>query len=466
MNAPDLMPVSTARAVPHSIEAEQAVIGILLIDNDSIDRIGELRTEHFYRGDHRAIFTEIVDMIANGQGADIVSLLERLRGKGNADDVGGLAYLNAMASNAPPATSIARNAGIVVDRAQKRGLLIAAAEIHDSVVTTVDDAMTLVDRAAARLEALSEATVKREPQLAAQGLCSHINVLERRSNGADRKISTGLIDLDKALNGGLRPGWSVILAGRPGMGKTALAMNIGTNVARGHRALYLSMEMPESELHDRNISSLGGVPLETVMEAPDDNAFWDRVTEATTKIRDLNLYIDDQPSLRLLDVRSKARMVKRKAGLDVLIVDYLQLMQGEGANRNAEIEGISRGLKALAKELDIAVIALAQLNRQVEHRATRIPQLSDLRDSGSIEQDADAVLFVHREEAANPDCGEQWHGFAHLRLAKFRHGRTQDIPLTYRGEYTRFEDFAGEWPTYASDNQSTRPRHGRRGIDA
>ncbi|MBR8142109.1 replicative DNA helicase [Burkholderia vietnamiensis] len=444
------------RAVPQSVEAEQAVLGILLNDNDSIDRIGDLRTEHFYRGDHRAIFVEIVDMIANGQGADIVSLFERLRGKGKADDVGGMPYLNALTQNAPSAVSIARNAGIVRDRAQKRGLLAAAADIQESVGVTADDAATLIDRAATRIEALGEASVKSEPKLAAEGLCAHINVLERRSSGVERRISTGYDDLDKALNGGLRPGWTVILAGRPGMGKTALSMNIGTNIARDHGVLYLSMEMPESELHDRNIASLGSVPLSQVMEAPDDNAFWDRVTVAATKIRDLKLYVDDQPSLRLLDVRSKARMVKRKSGLDVLIVDYLQLMQGEGVNRNAEIEGISRGLKALAKELNVAVIALAQLNRQVEQRANRTPQLSDLRDSGSIEQDADAVLFIHREEIANPNCGAQWHGFAQLRLAKFRHGRTGDVPLTYRGEFTRFENHAGVWPTQNEPEKPSR----------
>ncbi|MBU9660908.1 replicative DNA helicase [Burkholderia multivorans] len=449
MSANDL-----AKAVPHSIEAEQAVIGILLNDNDAIDRIGDLRTEHFYRGDHRALFAEIVGLIANGVGVDIVSLFDRLRSKGKADDVGGLSYLNALAQNAPSAVSIARNAAIVRDRAQKRGLLAVAAEMQESVGATADDAVTLIDRAAAKLESLGEATVKREPKLLAQALADHINLLERRSTGGERVISTGYEDLDRALNGGLRPGWSVILAARPGMGKTSLALNIASHAAVDHGVLFLSMEMPESELIDRNIASLGRVPLDRVMNAPDDNEFWDRVTAATLKMRDMNLHIDDQPALRLLDVRTKARMVKRKSGLDVLIVDYLQLMQGEGANRNAEIEGISRGLKALAKELNIAVIALAQLNRQVEQRANRTPMLSDLRDSGSIEQDADAVLFIHREEVANPDAGEQWRGFAQIRVAKFRHGRTGDVPMTYCGEFVRFESHSGAWPTHTVQKQS------------
>ncbi|MDR5736155.1 replicative DNA helicase [Caballeronia sp. LZ025] len=446
------------RAIPHSIEHEQSVIGALLIDNDAIDRMGDLRAEHFYRGDHRAIFVQIVKMIESGIGADVITVYERLNAEGRAADVGGLTYLNDLAQSTPSSANIARYAEIVRDRAQKRGLLSVAAEIQNSVGATPDSAGVLIDRASTKLEALGEATIKREPKLAAQGLMDHISALERRSTGSDRVISTGLADIDRQLNGGLRPGWLVILAARPGMGKTALALNIATHVAAEHSALFLSMEMPESEIHDRNIASLGRVSLDTVMRAPeDDNEFWNRVTAATMKIKDLNLYIDDQAALRMLDVRSKARLVKRKAGLDVIVVDYLQLMTGDGANRNAEIEGISRGLKALAKELNVAIIALAQLNRKVEERSNRQPMLSDLRDSGSIEQDADAVLFIHREEISNPDCEEQWRGFAQLRVAKFRHGRTGDVALTYRGEYMTFENHAGAWPT-ASISKPSRSR--------
>ena len=445
------------RAIPHSIEAEQAVIGILLNDNDAVDRLGDLKVEHFYRGDHRALFAEILGMIVAGTGADIVTLFERLKGKGRVEDVGGIAYLNELARQAPSAVAVTRNAEVIRDRAQKRGLLAVASEMQETVGATADDAGTLIDRAAAKLEALGESTVKREPKLAAQGLVDHISLLERRSSGTDRVISTGFRDLDKALNGGLRPGWVAILAARPGMGKTSLALNIADHAAIDHGVLFLSMEMPESELHDRNLASLGRIPLDLVMQAPEnDNDFWNRITVAVTKIKDLNLFVDDQVALTLLDVRSKARMVKRKAGLDLMVVDYLQLMQGEGANRNAEIEGISRGLKALAKELNIAVVALAQLNREVERRSSGIPKLSDLRDSGSIEQDADAVLFIHREEVANPDSGEQWRGFAQVRIAKFRHGKTGDIALTYCGEFTRFENHAGMWPSHSVQKSSRR----------
>ncbi|WP_321821477.1 MULTISPECIES: replicative DNA helicase [unclassified Burkholderia] len=434
------------RAVPQAIEAEQSVIGGLLLDNDAIDRVGGLRAEHFYRADNRVIFEQVTVMIASG-GADVVTTFAALQAKGKAEQVGGLAYLNDLAQNTPSAANIARYAGIVRDRAQKRGLLAAAAEIQDSVGASPDSAADLIDRAASKLEALSEGVVKREPKPVAQGLAEHLAELDRRMNGTSPAFSTGFPDLDKRLNGGLRPGWLAILAARPGMGKTALALNIAAHAAESSSVLFLSMEMPETELYDRLIAALGRASLARAMKAPaDDNEFWGRVTVAAQKVTGMNLHIDDQAALRLQDVRAKARMVKRKHGLDLIVVDYLQLMAGDGANRNAEIEGISRGLKALAKELGVAIICLAQLNRRVEERGG-MPKLSDLRDSGAIEQDADAVLFIHREEVSNPDAGEQWHGFAQVRIAKFRHGGTGDVALSYRGEYVLFENHDGPWPT-------------------
>ena len=445
MNAGDLQ-----RAVPHAIEAEQSVLGGLMLDNDAIDRLGDLQREDFYRADHRAIFDAAVSLIAAGVAVDPLTLADHLDRQGKAEQVGGLVYLNALAQNTPSAANVEWYARIVRDRARKRALLTIAADAEATVLANHngDDADTLLDRTAARIEALAEGHTRREPQRASDGLQNHLDVLERRAYGMECVIATGFADLDRALNGGLRPGWDVILAARPGMGKTALALNIATHVARGHSVLFLSLEMPEAELHDRTLASLGGIALDTVMRSPElDESYWARIKAAYAATRDLNLFIDDQPALRLLDVRAKARLVKRRHGLDLLVLDYLQLMTGEGANRNVELEGISRGLKALAKELGIAVLALAQLNRQVEQRANRIPVLSDLRDSGSLEQDADAVLFLHREEVSNPDCDPQWRGFAQLRIAKFRHGRTGDVPLTYQGQCVRFVNHAGLWPS-------------------
>jgi replicative DNA helicase len=451
MNAPHDL-----RATPQSVEAEQYVLGALMLDNDAIDRMGDLRAEHFYRGDHRAIFAEIIALIAQGGGADVFTVFERLQAMDKAADVGGLAYLNELASNTPSSANMARYAGIVRDRFQKRGLLAVASEIQDSVIVSRDTAEQLIDHAATKIDGLAEKIVKREPRLIAHGLAEHIDTVEKRSHGTERRIPTGYIDLDRRLNGGFRPGWVVILAGRPGMGKTALSLNVSHNVARDHAVLFLSMEMPESELQDRSLASLGHIPLSEVMTPPpearrENEEFWDRITAATMKIKDLNLYIDDQGGLRLLDVRTKARAVKRKSGLDLIVLDYLQLMEGDGENANVRIQTISRGLKALAKEMGVAILVLSQLNRKVEEGGARLPKLSDLRDSGSIEQDADAVLFVHREEISNPECGSEWHGFAQIRIAKFRHGATGDVGLTYIGEQVRFENRAGTFPTQQSE---------------
>ncbi len=445
----------------HSDEAEQSVLGALLLDNDAIDRIGDLRAEHFFRGDHRTIYASLMTMISDGLGADVITVFERLSSQGKAQELGGLAYLNALAQNTPGASNIGRYAAIVLDRAQKRSLLAVASDIQAAVQSTPDDAQTLIDHAASKLEALAQGRDKHEPKRASEGLSDHLDLLTRRSTGAERVISTGLSALDSALNGGLRPGWQVVLAARPAMGKTALALNLATHMAAQHKVLFLSLEMPQAELHDRNLASLGRIPLETVMRSPEnDDDYWQRITGAIQRINDLNLYLDDQGGLSLWEVRMKARAIKRKHGLDVLIIDYLQLMSGKGDNRNEQIAAISRGLKALAKELEISVLCLSQLNRKVEERANRIPQLSDLRDSGSIEQDADAILFLHREEVSNPNCEDQWKGFAQLRLAKFRHSRTGDIPLQYQGEWVTFGTHYGPWPQHA-----IAPRSRSRGFE-
>lgn len=391
-----------------SVEAEQSVIGALLIDNDAVDRIAGLRVEHFSRGDHRAILAEVFALLGNGIGADVMTVFERLNAKGKAEDIGGLAYLNALAWNTPSSANIARYAEIVRDRWVKRSMVAAASEIQDSVAASADSASVLLDRAAAKLEQLAAGQQRREARRLSDALVGHLNTIERRHEGKEKVISTGLIDLDKALNGGFRPGANVVLAARPGMGKTAMALNFALAAAETRSVLFLSMEMPESEIVDRAVAQLGKVALQDVMNAPDDPDFWSRVMVAAERMRNLNLFIDEQGGLTLLDVRNKARAVKRKHGLDLMIVDYLQLMTGEGDNRNEQVSTISRGLKSLAKELDIAIVTLSQLNRKVEERASRMPQASDLRDSGAIEQDADVIIFIHREEVANPDCGEQF----------------------------------------------------------
>lgn len=423
---------------PHNIEAEQAVLGALLLDNDSIDRAGDIRVEHFYNGDNRAIYAEIRRQIASGKAADVISVFEAMRER--LQD--GLSYLNSLAQNTPSSANIGRYAEIVRDSALRRGLIAETSRIADLAVNPgVKSASEVLDAAQSAISTLAETRVKREPIRASDALIAHTDIMQGRMDRKIFGIPTGFAEIDKRLNGGMNRGNLVIVAGRPSMGKTALAGNIATNGARDYGALMCSQEMSISELTDRNIASVGSIYLSSIITGVMDDEDWNRFTSAAAKIKEMNLHLDDQPALTLFDVRSKATLIKRKSGLDLLIVDYLQLMSGEGDNRNNQIEEISRGLKALAKELNIVVIALSQLNRQA---ATRRPQMSDLRDSGAIEQDADIVMFVHRDEVNNPDT--HMRGLAEIIIAKNRQGAIGDVLLGYEGCYTRFVDHIGSRP--------------------
>lgn len=428
------------KSPPHSLEAEQGVIGALLRDNDAVDRIGDLRAEHFFLGDHATIFRELMRHLIAGRSCDVISLGDALRGK----ITNCLPYLNSMAQSAPSAAYIGRHAAIVRDKAIKRGLIRFAREVAEGAANSPEDAGDMVDRATSELEKLAQARTRTEPVLAADEMAAHVEEIERRMEGKSKAISTGFPDLDGKLSGGLRGGDLIVLAGRPKMGKTALALNIGCNVAESHPVLVKSMEMPKSQLHDRNLANLGRIPLQHLLEpsnmADDD---WAGLTHASIKIAAMNLYLDDKGGQRLIDVRMDAKSVKRKHGLKLLIIDYLQLMEGDGDNRNAQIEGITRGLKGLAKELDIAIILLSQLNRKLEERPNKRPIPSDLRDSGSIEQDADAVIFVYRDEVYNPDTPDV--GVCEVDVALCRQGAPGRVALTYIGEQTRFETLTRGW---------------------
>ena len=438
---------------PHSIQAEQSVIGALLRDNDSFDRMGDLRPEHFYLGDNATIFSEITKYVVAGQTADVVTMMVALDKKiPNAGR-----YLNDMAQSCPSSATIRRYADIVRDKAIKRGLIAFGADTADGAANDGEDAAAMVDRASSRLEKLAEARVVIEPARASDEMAAHIGEIEKRMEGGGRAISTGYPALDARLSGGMRGGDLIVLAGRPKMGKTALALNIATSASLDHSGLVLSLEMPKSQIHDRNLASLGSIPLSHLMQPNDmTDQDWSGLTHATLKIQDLNLYLDDQGGLRLIDVRMKAKGVKRKRGLDFMIVDYLQLMEGDGDNRNTQIEGITRGLKALAKELDIAIVLLSQLNRKLEERPDKRPKPSDLRDSGSIEQDADAVILLYRDEVYNPDTREV--GICEIDVALCRQGKPGRVALAYEGEYTRFKSLERPWAAPAKTEERGRGR--------
>lgn len=424
---------------PHSTEAEQSVLGALLLDNDAVDRMGDVRIEHFYRGDHRAIFSEIKRQISSGKRCDVISV-----GIALGDSVvDGMAYLNAITQNTPSAANIGRYAEIVRDRALRRGLIAETSRLADLAFNPGGKtAGEVLDVAQGAISALAETRALREPVRASEAMIAHVDVLEKRTEGKLTGIPTGLTGIDALLNGGPNRGNLVILGARPSMGKTALALNIAQNVSRDYGALVLSQEMGVGELLDRAIASLGRVSLSSVLSGQMDNEDWNGFTAGTAKLNELNLHLDEQPALTLLDVRSKARLIKRKHGLDFLVIDYLQLMSGEGQNRNSQLEEISRGLKALAKELNIVVLALSQLSRNAANMSR--PKLSDLRDSGAIEQDADIVIFLHRDEVDNPST--HLRGVADVFIAKNRQGRIDDVTLAYEGMYTSFSDFNGQRP--------------------
>lgn len=427
-------------ALPQSLDAEQAVLGGLLLDNEAIDRIGDLRREQFYVHGNGVIFDHIQRLIAQQRPADVVTLFDSIRSAGQDAD---LRYLNDLMSNTPSAANIGRYADIVREKALLRGMLKAANTVHEIVQGPLP-AVEKLDAAQAEFGKLAETTTRREPASIREALGRYVGLLEERvhGQGPNPGIPTGLADLDEILNGGIRRGALVTLGARPGMGKSALGETIALNAALAEQSvLFLSMEMPEAEVTERAVASVGKVSATVLARAGDAlnrGDGWDRITHAVTQLEKVTLFIDDEPGLSLLQVVTKARAVKRKAGLDLLVVDYLQLMTGTEEKRYLQIEAITKGLKILAKTLNIGILALSQLNREVEKRTNKRPIPADFRDGGSIEQDSDILLGLYREEQDNPDTPNK--GFAELHVMKNRQGKTGKVPLTYLGEQMRFEN--------------------------
>lgn len=436
-------------APPHSLEAEQSVIGALLMNNDAVDRIGSLKVAHFYREDHRAIFTEIHRCISKGQPADVITVLTGLQDRGSGFLEGLLAYLTQIVQNTPSTASIARYAAIVVDRAKLRALLQATSKADELTRNPKgQSADQVLDAVQSMIAAVEDRCTSSGPRMISDVLLNFIEGATRRAEGEDSAIPTGIESLDRMLNGGLRGGQLVIAAGRPSMGKSALCTGVGLNIAKTHSVLMFSMEMSDQEIGARALADRGGVPLSRVLGKinESDSSTWERMTYGCAQLQPIRFGIDQSPALTLLQLRVRAKAWKRRHGLDVLIVDYLGLMTGgEGEKRHEQIGSYSRGLKALAKELDVAIIALAQLNRKSEDRPDRKPMLADLRDSGEIEQDADIVMFVHRPEMYDPN-NALLRGYAELLIRKQRNGALGDIPLHFDGPTCRFSEWRGALP--------------------
>ncbi|WP_434033574.1 replicative DNA helicase [Cupriavidus sp. a3] len=428
------------------------MLGGLLLDNSAIDRISGLEPAHFYRDDHREVYGAIYRQVLANRPADVVTVFEVLQSQGKAERVGGLGYLTQLAHNTPSAANVARYAEIIRDRAMLRETASAARKVLEMVETpSAMKGAEILDRAQALIGGVAQIGVRREAKFLRDLATPFVEGVDERYHGAgDRAIPTGIGSLDRALNGGLRGGNLVIVAGRPSMGKTALTTDIGLNMSTDYSVLLQSMEMSDQEIVGRAMANRGGIHLSALLSGRLADADWPRLTYAVQHTCDLNFAIDDSPALTMLEVRMKAKAHKRKHGLDVLIVDYIGLMTGgEEKMRTQQIGAYSRGLKALAKELNIPVIALAQLSRKNEERPDKRPILSDLRDSGDIEQDADVVMFVHRPEMYDPN-NDELKGYAEVLIRKQRNGALGDVPLLYRGAVTKFDEWTGPLPTVSA----------------
>ncbi|KVG33845.1 replicative DNA helicase [Burkholderia diffusa] len=450
MNATDQYFEDGVRAVPQAIEAEQSVLGALMIDNDAIDRIGELRAAHFFRFEHRIIFEAIGKLIVSGRTADVMTVFDRLSTEGTLDRTGGLPYLNSVVQSTPGAANIYRYAQIVVERAKLRQLLAAVDEIGAEVANPKGrSADELVAIAQSKFEPLSDGRTE-GPKFIGEYLTPVVETIDREYQGnAPTAISTGLSDLDFRLGGGMRGGDLVIIAGRPSMGKTALAMAISEHVAEHHGpALVDSLEMPGTQLAQRAISRQGDIALQRVRNGSKfSDEDWPKLTNVVGRLTELPLLVDETAGMSLAEIVSRARAVKRKHGLKLLVVDYLQLMTGGPDERHdLRIASYSAGLKALAKQLDIPVIALSQLNRALEQRPNKRPTMADLRDSGAIEQDADTILFLYRDEVYHENTPDP--GIAEIIIAKQRNGALGTAYASFTHEQAKFGDLAmGYMPT-------------------
>jgi len=431
---------------PHAVEAEQSVIGaILLAGGDALERIEGLVTEaDFYRQEHRDIFAAARSLATSGSPIDVITLAETLEGAGSLERIGGLPYLGSLAQNVPSAANILRYAEIVKERALQRRLLVLVDEIKANCHAPGADVEEIISQADTAMVQLLD-TGADEPAMIYDAMADAIAVIDQRATGNRRSgLQTGVVDFD-ALTGGLEPGQLVIVAARPSVGKTALALNVVDHITRqGEPAAFFSLEMTKRELSQRLLALRASVSVTQMRSGQLVGDEWDRISACQGKADGERLFLIDRSAISVAFVRAVARKIKRKHGLGLIVVDYLGLMKGEGQTRTQEIGSLSRGLKALAKELHVPIIALAQLNRATEIRQDKRPQLSDLRDSGEIEQDADIVVMLHREELYNH--APEWVGLAELIIRKNRNGPLGDAFLRYRGEHMRFEHHQGVRP--------------------
>lgn len=443
------------RIPPHSIDAEQSVLGGLMLDNNAWETIADRVSESdFYRQDHRLIFRSIAELAENNEPLDWITLSEWLKQRSELENAGGTAYLGTLAKDTPSAANIRAYADIVREKSILRQLISVGTDISDLAYDSGDrDSKSLLDEAEQRVFRIAEQgnreqSFKPIKQLLKDSLDNIQKLAE--TDGTVTGTPTGYTELD-SMTSGLNAGDLVIVAGRPAMGKTTFSMNIAEHVALNDKPVVIfSMEMPAEQLILRMFASNGRVPLSDIRTGKIREEDWPRVAMAVKAFSKTKLFIDDMGGQSPIEIRAKTRRLAREHGqLGVIVIDYLQLMQSgnKADNRASEISEISRSLKSLAKELNCPVIALSQLNRSLEQRPNKRPIMSDLRESGAIEQDADIIIFVYRDEVYDPESPEK--GQAEIIIGKQRNGPIGTVRLTFHGKYTRFDNFAPD--VYAPD---------------
>ncbi|MBT3347827.1 MAG: replicative DNA helicase [Thiotrichales bacterium] len=462
------MTTSQLTLPPQNIEAEQSVLGGLMLDNNSWDLVADrVVEEDFYRGDHRLIFRSIASLAEDNKPFDVITLSEWLESNNEIENVGGLAYLGTLAKNTPTAANIAHYADIVRERSVLRSLISASNNIAGSAFNTEGRKVAeILDSAEQEIFKIAEQGSRNQKgfedmkTLLARAV-DKIDMLFNSEAGAVTGIATGFTEFDK-ITTGLQNSDLIIIAGRPAMGKTSFAMNIAEHAATKEKksVAVFSMEMSGEQLATRLISSLGRINANKVRTGQLDDDDWQYLTKAVSQLQESKIFIDDTGALTPTELRSRVRRIARaNSGLDLVVIDYLQLMTGSGKaaseNRATEISEISRSLKAMAKEMNIPVIALSQLNRSLESRPNKRPIMSDLRESGAIEQDADIIVFIYRDEIYNEESPDR--GVAEIILGKQRHGSIGTVKIAFQGEYTRFENLAPTYMTPPNSSYSNEP---------
>lgn len=457
MSARDVDDRAQLRIPPQSIEAERAVLGGLLLDNAAWDRVGDLVADSdFYRHQHNLIFGACGALVNAGKPADVITVFEHLQRDGKGEEVGGLAYLNSLAQYMPSAANIRRYALIVRENAKRRQLVTVCDEIAGAAFNlegrTVE---ALLDEAAQKVMAVNTESSEEEWEHIGTSVVKEIDRIQAAQDGNDEShrdiVPTGIENLDNVLDGGMRGGNLIVVGARPGHGKTALADTIGRYCAGtlGLPVGKFSMEMQNQEGAQRALSAEGRIPLHALRRPQRmSDLHWQAFALAVEKLQQFPFYSNERAGLNINQLRAKARALRRRHGLRLLLVDYFQLMAGTDARlpRSQQLEEASRGLKGLAKELNIPVILLAQVLRTVEKEADPMPRMSDLKDCGSLEQDADVILFLDRPKVRTPGLGDEWKHYARGRVAKQRGGRTGDLNFDFDGQFTRYQAWPADVP--------------------